>query len=265
MIINEGVNMWTRKDLKVKAKEFLKNHYWKAFVVCLIVALLTGMGGNSSSNNGDNGDNDSFFSQKYYTVKINPSKDLLSSIDRGLKNPFTFRVTLETLVFLIVFGIIVSIIIGNALQVGEKRFFIESFKGEAKIGTLFTTFKNGEWLPITGKILLMDIYLFLWTLLFIIPGIIKSYQYRMVPYILSENSDLSTSNAIKISREMTNNEKWEIFVLDLSFIGWYLLGSLLFGLGGIFVLPYHEATITKLYENYREDIPVEEQFNYILD
>lgn len=62
----------------------------------------------------------------------------------------------------------------------------------------------------------MNIYLLLWTVLFIIPGIIKSYQYRMVPYILSENSDLSTSNAIKISREMTNNEKWEIFVLDLS-------------------------------------------------
>lgn len=61
MTINEGVNMWTRKDLKVKAKEFLKNHYWKAFVVCLIVALLTGMVGNSSSNNRDNGDNDSFF------------------------------------------------------------------------------------------------------------------------------------------------------------------------------------------------------------
>lgn len=111
----------------------------------------------------------------------------------------------------------------------------------------------------------MNIYLLLWTLLFVIPGIMKSYEYRMVPYILSENPHIDLSDAIKISKEMTSNEKWEIFVLDLSFIGWYLLGALFFGLGGIFVTPYHEATVAKLYEYYRENIPLEEQFNYILD
>lgn len=264
--MNGGVNMWTRKDLKIKAKEFLKKHYWKAFVVCLITALLAGsiINGSTSSTRYDE-DEGTFSEHEYYTVRISPTKNLLSSIDKGLKNPFVFRVTLETFIVLVIIKIIVSIIFGNVLQVGEKRFYIEGFKGEPKIRTLFTTFKNGEWLPIAGKILLMDIYLLLWTLLLVIPGIIKGYEYKMVPYILSENPYISLSDAIKISKEMTNDEKWEIFVLDLSFIGWHLLGSLLFGLGGIFVAPYHEATVAKLYENYRENTSLKEQFNYILD
>lgn len=253
--------MWTRKDLKSKAKKFLKKHYWKAFSVCLIVALLSGgISNGTTSTHINNG-----AGEEYYTVRISPSKDLFSFLDKGIKNPLVFKMTLETFISLIVIGIIISIVVVNVLEVGQSRFFIQGFKGEPEIGTLFTTFKNGEWLPITGKMFLMNIYLLLWTLLFVIPGIMKSYEYRMVPYILSENPHIDLSDAIKISKEMTSNEKWEIFVLDLSFIGWYLLGGLFFGLGGIFVTPYHEATVAKLYQYYRENIPLEEQFNYILD
>lgn len=73
------------------------------------------------------------------------------------------------------------------------------------------------------------------------------YEYSMVPYILSEESNLPPNEVIRKSREMTKGHKMDMFILDLSFFGWYLLGVLFFGIGGIFVNPYKEATIARLY------------------
>ena len=92
----------------------------------------------------------------------------------------------------------------------------------------------------------------LWALLFIIPGIIKSYEYCMVPYILAENPNISSERAFELSRLMTKGEKWKIFVLDLSFIGWRILGVLCCCVGGIFLEPYYEATFAELYQVMRE-------------
>ena len=94
---------------------------------------------------------------------------------------------------------------------------------------------------------LRDVYLFLWTLLLIIPGIIKGYAYRMVPYILADNPNIGAARAIELSDQMTKGEKLDIFVLDLSFLGWILLGSLACGIGVLFVNPYVEATNAELY------------------
>lgn len=92
-----------------------------------------------------------------------------------------------------------------------------------------------------------DVFIFLWTLLLIIPGIIKTYAYAMVPYILSEEPELNYRDAIDRSIEMTNGHKWRMFVLDLSFIGWYLLGAMLCFVGTFFVHPYYYATQAELY------------------
>lgn len=94
---------------------------------------------------------------------------------------------------------------------------------------------------------------FLWYLLLIIPGIVKSYAYRMVPYILGDNPHIGTERAVALSEQMTQGHKFNIFVLDLSFIGWYLLGALLFGVGTLFVLPYDNATNAELYLTLREN------------
>ena len=74
----------------------------------------------------------------------------------------------------------------------------------------------------------------------------------MVPYILAENPGMGSGRAIQISNEMTMGEKWDIFVLDLSFIGWYILGSLALGVGVFFVQPYYDATNAELYMKLRE-------------
>ena len=98
----------------------------------------------------------------------------------------------------------------------------------------------------------MNVKVFLWSLLFIIPGIIKSYEYCMIPYILAENPEIEMDRAFEISRKMTKGEKWKIFVLGLSFIGWYLLGLLCCCVGTIFVDPYSEATYAELYQVMRD-------------
>lgn len=133
------------------------------------------------------------------------------------------------------------------MKVGKNRFFLNGFKGDVDIKYLVSTFNSVEFWDIFKCMFITGFFNFLWYLLLIVPGIIKSYEYRMVPYLLTKESNLTASEAILRSREMTYGEKWNMFVLDLSFIGWYILGVIFFGIGGIFVHPYHEASFAKLY------------------
>ena len=96
--------------------------------------------------------------------------------------------------------------------------------------------------------LLYSVFLVLWTMLFIIPGIIKSYSYRMVPFIVQDYPELSAREVINKSREMMNGQKMEAFKLDLSFIGWFALSLLTLGLVGVFwTNPYFYNTNAALY------------------
>lgn len=95
--------------------------------------------------------------------------------------------------------------------------------------------------------LLVSLYTFLWSLLFIIPGIVKSYSYAMTPYILLDRPELSATDAIKESEKMMNGHKMELFILDLSFIGWILLSILTCGILVLYVEPYMMATRSAFY------------------
>ena len=95
---------------------------------------------------------------------------------------------------------------------------------------------------------LRDLFLVLWSLLFFIPGIVKSYSYRLVPYLLKDHPELSPTEVITRSRQMMNGHKWQAFVLDLSFLGWYLLGILTLGAVNVFWSnPYHDNTAAAFY------------------
>ena len=95
----------------------------------------------------------------------------------------------------------------------------------------------------------MGIITFLFTLLFVIPGIIKSYSYAMAGYIKNDNPDLNAKACMDESENLMRGNKWKLFCLDVSFIGWYLLGGLCFGIGTFFVKPYHEMARTVFYES----------------
>lgn len=97
-----------------------------------------------------------------------------------------------------------------------------------------------------------QIKIVLWTLCFIVPGIIKAYEYCMVPYILAEHPEMESAAVFERSRMLTQNNKMNIFVLEISFIGWLFLGMMCCGIGVIFVSPYIDITMTHLYLKLKE-------------
>ena len=100
-------------------------------------------------------------------------------------------------------------------------------------------------------LLLTSIYTFLWSLLFIIPGIIKAYSYSMVPYILRDHPEMTATEAINRSREIMNGRKWNLFCLQFSFIGWILLCGLTFGILTLWVYPYMQQAEANFYESIK--------------
>ncbi len=109
--------------------------------------------------------------------------------------------------------------------------------------------KYGIALPVMSLVFL---YIFLWTLLFFIPGIIKGYSYALTQYISIDNQELKADECINQSIRMMNGNKWRLFLLDLSFIGWYLLAIFLtLGIGLLWVAPYHETARILFYEDLK--------------
>lgn len=104
---------------------------------------------------------------------------------------------------------------------------------------------------------LVGLFTFLWSLLLVVPGIIKSYSYSMSKYILAENKGKPALECISESKAMTDGYKMELFVLDLSFIGWALLGAITFGIAYIWILPYMQATYTNAYYSLKPVVVTE--------
>lgn len=245
--------MWTRAELKNYAKVFLRKNYWKAFVVCLIFSILTGSGGNGGRDSSNNEyipppsiEKEFEMVQNNFVYEIG-SGGVREFIRSTGFFPLRFIGT-SLFIFFILVWVIISLFIGPLITVGKNRFFLRGFEDDVSINNLFSTFNRSEFWGIFKCMFITGIKNFLWFLLLIIPGIVKSYEYSMVPYLLTDNTDLTSAEAIEISRRLTDGHKWNMFVLDLSFIGWYILGTLLFGIGVFFVTPYYEATIARLYE-----------------
>ncbi len=228
--------MWTREELKRKAKMFLKTHYLPAFFVSFVLMIVTGSGGNFRNEN-----------------KI--SHDPALYINNAEFNPDAFWhvagpiVGIGALVFVAL--ILLRIFIGYILEVGARNYFLRGTEREVTVSEMAFGFNSEYYGNIVKTMFIKGLYNLLWFLLLIIPGIIKAYAYSMVPYILADNPNIDSDRAIELSIKMTGNQKWDMFVLDLSFIGWYLLGSLLFGIGTWFVNPYVDATKAQLYSKLR--------------
>lgn len=212
--------MWTRAELKSLAKSSLKDNYWKAFLVALVLSLFSGTGGGGNSGG---------------------ARDTASEYVSNHPD------TLIIVIALIILAIAYRLLLGYSLEVGSRKYFVQlgQFKNTEKCYSF--AFDGSNYKGIISTMLLKGVYNFLWSLLFIIPGIIKSYSYRMVPYILADNPNIGADKAITLSRRMMDGHKFNTFVLELSFFGWYLLGLLVFVVGILFVNPYAFATDAQLY------------------
>ena len=148
-----------------------------------------------------------------------------------------------------VVGTIASLLLAGPLVVAELIYFVKlNRKEEATVGTMFTNFGK-ELINNFLTYLLQAIFTVLWTLLFLIPGIIKTYSYAMTMYLRVKNPQLKATEAITLSRKIMDGKKWDLFCLHLSFIGWAILSVLTFGIGFIFLLPYMQASQTAFYED----------------
>ena len=170
-------------------------------------------------------------------------------------------------------GLAVSIIVTPAFALSTIRIYLMVVRGGTpEVKNCFDGFD--DFFSAFKVTFLVGIYTFLWSLLFIIPGIVKGYSYSMAMYVLADNKGKSARECIAESKAMMEGHKMELFVLDLSFIGWYLLCSLTCGLAALYVVPLLNATHANVYETIKpvvevpfeevteevaEDIPADEQ------
>lgn len=162
-------------------------------------------------------------------------------------------------VFIAIIAILYIILLAEPLLVAERRYFIiASEKENTKMGVMKEIFKRKNWSNVAVIMFFKNFYNFLWYLT-IIGGIIKTYEYRMIPYLLAENPDMNKKEAFARSKQMMKGNKWKTFILDLSFILWEILSTVTFGLLDIlYVNPYKIATSVELYKTLKENNNVEE-------
>ena len=224
--------MWTRAELKDKAKIAFKKNYWTSVLAAAIIGFFAGGGGGSASGRGSANHN----------------------VDMNQYDPATvWQIIIGVLLviaFVTVVMIVIKVVVGNALIVGAQKAFILNEKSEDHVDVkeIAFVFKSGQWGNVAMTLFVKDIFVFLWSLLLIIPGIIKAYEYRMIPYLLAEDPSMSRDEAFARSKEMMDGQKMNAFVLDLSFIPWTLLAVITCGIAGIFyVWPYIHQTNAELY------------------
>ncbi|MCI9593147.1 MAG: DUF975 family protein [Lachnospiraceae bacterium] len=236
--------MWTREELKTRAKAGLKIYYWYGLLVCFVAGLL-----GAAASAGPH------FSVNY-SRRFNQQMHYMEEV---FEDPsFFMGLLLLILSASLLFGLAAlcfSLFVSNVVYVGQCRYFSISTLEQRNAGVeeLFSGFRRGHYLNIVKTQFFRGLYEFLWSLLLIIPGIVKHYEYYMVPYLLAEYPTMDRKEIFHMSKVMMEGNKLDTWVLELSFIGWYLLGALFCCMGGIFVNPYREATIAELYLKLRQE------------
>lgn len=241
--------MWSRSGLKMRAKEVLKLNYWKAVLVSLIFSFVAGGGngsGSASSSSVSSSQSGSFKGGEFSETFRSP--EAITAVFAA--------VSIFLFIFFLIFAVsfALSIFVFNPLAAGCQRFFLHCESGSGSLNDITFAFSH-SYMNVVKIMFFQSLYTFLWSLLFIIPGIIKGLEYRMIPYILAENPDISKEEAFALSREMMDGEKWNAFVLDLSFIGWHILSLFTCCILNIFyVSPYQNLTNAELYHVLKQKI-----------
>lgn len=219
----ENENLINYKDIRATARGNLTGKWWLSIGVATVAAILGGLiTGNS------------------FLPEVTRNYEDLTSMDPRALGSLLGVSLGSSLLGLVVF------IIGGAIELGYAQFLLKQHDGqEATFNDLFSQFyRFGQGF---AQQFLRGLYIFLWALLLVIPGIVKSFSYAMTPFIMTDHPELSASEAITRSKEMMNGHKWELFVLDLTFIGWAILCALTMNLGYLALNPYTNAAHAVFY------------------
>ncbi len=275
--------MWDRKALKQRAKEKFKANYWKCVLIGLLLSLIMGghAGGSGSFGSGaqygfhpdteetiemgkdqDEGKETDTISDGSFDMSMSEDGTLVILDEEGnevqLGNAAIAAVAVAVLIGVILVFLVVFILVGildafviNPFQVGCYRFFYKNLSEPARISNLGYGFDN-NYKETAKTMFFRDLYLVLWSMLLIVPGIVKGYEYMMIPYLLADDPTMTKEKAFEESRRMMTGQKWNAFVLDLSFIGWNILSLFTCGLLSVFyVNPYKMSAHAALYETLK--------------
>ena len=214
-------------QIRLKARESLKGNYWYA----VLAALIAGFFGALMTNGG--------------MVNLNIREEF-SGFYEDL--PSFIKLYLTLVAGTAGMLSLVSFILGGVIQLGYASYLLKQQDREFyTIKELFSQFDRfGQGFL---QAFLRGLYTFLWTLLFLIPGIVKSYAYAMTPFLMAEDPNLSAKEAIKLSQEKMRGHKGELFWLGLTFFGWSILAALTGGIGYIFLNPYMNAAYAAFYRD----------------
>ena len=220
----------TYSDYRRVARENLRGNWPLSIGVCAIACILGGMsvGGTFIPE----------FSFRVDGQDISNINDLLNLITPAAFSAFGLGSLLA----------LTSLIIGGTIELGFAQYLLKQYNhANFELHDLFSQFDRfGQGF---AQKFLRGLYTILWGLLFIIPGIVKSYAYAMTPFIMAENPNMTAKEAITASKQLMEGHKWELFCLGFSFIGWYLLAALTLGIGTFFLNPYVEAAYAAFYRD----------------
>ena len=273
---SEVANMWTRKSVKQKGKKAFLGNYWKCVLVAIILSIAIGAGSYGAGSGSSLSSTFTNIISHAENDDRNVDRTVEYTDDDGTSHKVTFDVDLADPVsvdqediniligFLVVGAVIYVVIMAFALafkyflmipfDYGCRKFFRKNLDEPAKLSNIVYVF-DSHYKNIVKTAFLTDLFIWLWSLLFIVPGIIKSYSYRLVPYIMSENPDMNFRDAQAESARLMKGNKWKSFVLDLSFIGWDILTLMTWGFLEIFFVgPYKASTDAALYESIKYGI-----------
>ena len=237
--------MFNSSTIKAAAKERMKQNHWMLVLVTFIASLLGGVassGGISgvhfNYNTGTEGDATTMGGEM-------PEEALVAML-------VIFLVAIGAALITFVLAIAFSTFVSSVVRVGLCSWLLRFYRGEIPtVGELFAPFKR-QYMQTVRVMFGTNLRIFLWRLLFIIPGIVKSYAYMMVPYLLHDNPNLTPKQAREISERMTMGYKADLFWLGLSFIGWHLLASLTCGiLNVLYVTPWVQLSYAAAYEDLK--------------
>ena len=229
------------KDFRCIARERLNGKWLLAILVGIVASILGGIleSGSSINFNFENGQ---------LGADLELAGQTIISTTNGLHPKFT-TFLVGAVVYILIAAIVLGIlyfILGSIISVGYAKFNLNLIDQEdCSFENLFAYF--GNWKVTACTRLLQNIFTVLWSLLFVIPGIMASYSYAMTSYILAENPSLRAREAIRMSKEMMRGNRWRLFCLHVSFIGWRILCFFTFGIGNYLLNPYVEAANAAFY------------------
>ncbi len=235
--------MWEIKDVKARGRAAFKANYWVSVLVGFILTLLIS-GGTVAGRNSMSDTTEQVPSE--VQSSLNELGEAVDALPEDTKAAIALAL-LGGFIVILVIGIVLKIFVWNPIEVGCYRFFAKNVEhAPAPFGCVGEGFGNYGHVLVT--LLVRDLLIILWTLLLIVPGIMKAYSYQLVPYIIKDEPKLSAKEVLARSSQLMYGNRWRAFLMDLSFIGWGLLGLLTFGIVNIFwTTPYFQSAQAALY------------------